>query len=350
MYMSSLFSFRRILLSPKGAEGGGGKKPTPKGDDGGKAAPKGKVEKVAPKVESDDDEDIEDDEEPDETEDDDDLEKDEADEDLDDIDEDDEEDDEKRTHRPKVKDKGREKGVKPKLVSISHKELRELKRKAGEAENAEKLSQKRRDQIAREREEKIAAKDGAKALELARKRMQRTLNEKEVSLEAATAERDKYRDLYVGRAFNEGFDAAVIDTAAEREVRLRPKAMKHIRNSFKDRFEPVEDEEGEISIVEKGSGKHISDVLADLIESDDFEMFRADEGESEATEGETATEVGRKPARVAGAHKRPGGVTPNGKDKGKKPTYASAYKERRRELEENEGVKPGFGLSRPAQK
>jgi hypothetical protein len=84
--------------------------------------------------------------------------------------------------------------------------------------------------------------------------------------------------------------------------------------------------------------------------SDDFEMFRADDGEPEATEGETATEVERKPARVSGTHKRPGGVTVNGKDKVKKPTYASAYKERKRELEENEGVKPGFGLTRPAQK
>jgi hypothetical protein len=350
MYMSALFSFRRILLSPRGAEGGGGKKPTPKGDDGGKAAPKGKVEKVAPKVESDDDEDIEDDEDLDETEDDDDLEKDEADEDLDEIDEDDEEDDEKRTHRPKVKDKGKDKGVKPKLISISDKELRELKRKAGEAETAAQLSEKRKDQIAREREDKKAAKDGVKALEMARGRMQRILNKTESTLEATTAERDKYRDLYVGRAFNEGFDAAVSEVAAEREVRLRPKAMKHIRATFRDRFEPVEDDDGEISIVEKETGKHITDALADLVESDDFDLFRADAGEPEAAEGGAEDREDRKPARVAGTHKRPGGVTPNGKDKGKKPTYASAYKERRRELEENEGVKPGFGLSRPAQK
>jgi hypothetical protein len=162
MYMSALINFRRILLSPKGAEGGGGKKPTPKGDEGGKAAAKGKVAKAAPKTEADDDE-IDYDDDTDE------LgssvsDEDEADDDLEeaDADEDEEaEDDEKRAHRPKVKDKGKEKGVKPKLVSISDKELRELKRKAGEAETAAQLSEKRKDQIAREREDKKAAKDGA---------------------------------------------------------------------------------------------------------------------------------------------------------------------------------------------
>jgi hypothetical protein len=143
MYMSSLINFRRILLSPKGTDGGGGgrqaKKTASKGDDGGKSAPKGKAMKAVPKAEIDEDEDeIDDDDDTDEL---DTAESvdDDTDDDLEEADEDEdeeEEDDEKRTHRSKIKDKGKEKGVKPKLVSISDKELRELKRKAGEAEIA----------------------------------------------------------------------------------------------------------------------------------------------------------------------------------------------------------------------
>jgi hypothetical protein len=358
-----MFSFRRIMTAPDSGLGPGvkfarkpdkgtkrtGKGTTPsKGSERTGKRPGSSGGKVARSSADDDDDDIDDDidDDDDDIDDDDDDDMDDDDEDIDDDDEDEDEDEDEQTRTKPSKPAAR-KG-KPSRVSLSKREVADLRAKADAAEKAERSRKSAREQALREKEEKVAAKDGLRALELQRKRLNRDLTERDERINKLSSRNEQLESRLRETALSVGFGDAVQESLERLELRPRKGAMSHIHKSLSSRFDAIErdDRPGDYEIVDRETGEPIDEVIDDILESKEFELF-FDSDQSETAE----TRTPRKEMDIRGGHRS--GRNSKG-DKGKrsgkdgKPPFVDAYKKRMEDMMENGGYEPALGLRPPS--
>jgi hypothetical protein len=353
-----MFSFRRIMTAPNGGLGPGvkfarkadkGTKRTGKGT----APPKGtertgkrpgssggKVTRSAADDDDDDDDDeIEDEDDDDmDVEDDDDEEIEDEDDDDDEDEDDDEEESRTKPSKPPVR-KG-----KPAHVSLSKREVADLRAKADAAEKAEQSRRKAREQAQREKEEKVAAKDGVRALELQRKRLNRDLSERDDRINKLSSRNEQLEARLRENALSAGFGAAIRESLDRLELRPRKGAISHIHRSLSSRFDAIErdDRPGDYEVVDRETGEPIDDVIDEILESTEFELF------FDASDNSTQeTKPARKEMDIRGGHRS--GRNSKGKRAGKeeKPSFTEAWKKRMEDMQENGEYEPAMGLTPP---
>jgi hypothetical protein len=286
-------------------------------------------------IDEDEEDDVDDDEDDEDEEEDDTLETEDEEEDED---EEDEEEDEDKSKKSKDKDKSKSK--KPKTRTLTEAEYRRLKAQARETEEERKRSEKAKSRAAAEREEKVAAKDGVKALELARKRLNRELDRRDAELEKLRSHNETLSNRYSSQLIKDEFDEVLSSVLSEREMELRKGALKHVRAAYRGEFEAQEDDDGEFTVVHRETGQALDEFLAEIVDDEDFGVFLKDD-EGETPRGE------RKAAKVRGTAKgeRRGKEEKEDKDK----SYSQRYKDRMKELQEAGGFRPARGLARPAE-
>src|SRR5205085_6157289 len=194
--------------------------------------------------------------------------------------------------------------------------------------------------------------NGAKALEMRTKRLQRDIDRKDDEIKQL---KDRESSLYgrlSGRILDSGFRDAVESYLKDNDLKLRKGALALIRKDLGIRgdvagdFEVREDDDGEFEIVHKETGENISEVLAKKFDSEDYALF-LDEGEKTTGDKGAAVRGTARTDRAGGDGDDKGKGKGKDKDKGK-PSYSEAYKARMTELESAEGIRPAMGLARRA--
>lgn len=333
-------------LAPDGKGGGTPRKgAAPKGTRPSKGTPaKGAkpAKQAAPPAKAvggddDDDEDTDEDEDEDIDED---IEE-ETDEDIDEDDDEEDEEEEEDEEKPA-------RGVKPKApkkVKVSAQELKELREKAQASEQSERARAKAQERAAREREDRIAAKDGVKALERARKRLQRDIDSRDEEINTLRDRENALTGKLAAVALSSGLRDAIDSVLEERGQKLRKGALSHIREAIRGRFDVTDDDEDEsgVLIVHKETNQTLQDFLTEAFDTDEYELFLEDVD----TKAKAAREERTPRTPVQGTHKPTGNGKggKGGKDEpGKKLSYAASYKERVKEAEEAMGVKSAIGI------
>lgn len=355
-FMGFMRGYPTLFAPDKGAGAGGGKPKAREGKGlrragagagaGGKGKPPARG-KPAPKeppsrTPPDEEEDIEEeaDEEEDIEEEDVDEEDEETDDDEEEIEAEEEEADEEEADEEDDDDQKKSKGgdkKKPKLVRVPADELKRLRAREQETENAEKKAARARARAATEREEKIAEKNASKALNMARKRLQRDIDQRDDTISTLRARNERLEARLNGAAISTGLHDALDAVMEERGQRLRKGAIRHISKSIAGQFEVHESEDDEeIQIVHRETGESLEDFLAEALDTDEYSLFVEDSGE--ARERET-------PSRPKGTHKGTSRAAAKDDAEGR-PSYAGAYHKRVKQLEKQEGVKPAIGLRR----
>lgn len=225
----------------------------------------------------------------------------------------------------------RKKAAKSATVPVSRAELRKLREAAKTAETAEERRLQAAARLASEREDKIAAQDGAKALDLARKRLQRDLDARDETIRGLGERLQRTSGTLDRLVMAAAFAEAAEEVTAARKARLRKGSLKHIVSSLSNRFEVVEDEEqpGEFVVLDRRSGETVAEVLDAEFDKDEFALFLE------------ATEAPSEPARPRGTNRSAGG--PNGKRE-KPLDYVDLWKQREAKARETQGVEPAQGL------